>query len=91
MDYLNLSDKRSYLKGIALVLDIENAKAVIPGDGEQKVVLTHTSDVGQFVAAALGLQSWSEKSVIVGERINFREVVEIAEEVGGILPFVLFP
>jgi len=85
MDYLHLSSisPATYLKGIHLILDPENAKAVIPGDGQSKLSFTHTTDVAKFVAEAISLDKWPEKFVIVGDNRPVGEIVKIAEEVKG--------
>jgi len=85
MDYLNFSSTHpsTYLQGIHLILDLENAKAVIPGNGQSKISFTHTTDVAKFVAAAISVDKWPEKFVIVGDRRPVGEIVGIAEEVKG--------
>jgi hypothetical protein len=83
MDYLGPMYAPSNLKIISLFIDFENCRAVVPGDGTMPMVLTHSQDVGRFVAAALSLDKWTEMSLIVGDRITLNGVVNCAQEVKG--------
>jgi len=85
MDYLSPPSPSvpSNLRLISLFLDTLNNKAVIPGSGDVPVVFTHSTDVGKFVAASLSLDHWSERSIMVGEKLTLNHLVEIAERVKG--------
>ena len=83
MDYFGLPKVKSYLTPVVIVLDIQHKVAGIPGSGKTPVVFTTTKDVGRFVVASLGLEKWSERSIMVGDRKTWNEVVEIAEKVTG--------
>jgi nucleoside-diphosphate-sugar epimerase len=83
MDYLGPLSAPSCLKIINLFLDMDHNQAVIPGDGEVPFVLTHSTDVAKFVAAALDLEKWNEVSLMVGDRITINEIVAAAEEAKG--------
>ncbi|KAL4871103.1 hypothetical protein BDV12DRAFT_194747 [Aspergillus spectabilis] len=65
-------------------LDLQNNFAVIPGDGTAPVVVTHTSDVGHYVAALLGLPQWEKRYHLIGDRCSIGEMARIAEEVKGV-------
>ncbi|KAI5456759.1 hypothetical protein BGZ63DRAFT_428865 [Mariannaea sp. PMI_226] len=77
MDYFGPFQSR--LNVIALVVDYENGKAVVAGDGNTPVVITHSTDVARFVAAALDLEEWPEASVIRGDKVTLNELVAFAE------------
>ncbi|KAH8588086.1 hypothetical protein B0O99DRAFT_583577 [Bisporella sp. PMI_857] len=83
LDYLGLPKVKSYLSPIVIVLDIQNKVAGIPGSGKTPVVFTTTKDVGRFVVASLGLEKWSERSIIVGDRKTWNDVLAIAEKATG--------
>lgn len=68
---------------LAWWVDLPHNLAAIPGTGEETVVLTHTRDIGTFVAAALSLPAWEKRYTIIGDRLSFHEFVKIAEEVKG--------
>jgi hypothetical protein len=74
---------KSHLKLISLIIDIENSKAAIPGNGNVPVVLTHSTDLARFVEAALSLDVWPEVSLIKGDKVTLEELVSIAEKVKG--------
>lgn len=74
---------KSYLQPLVLVIDIGHKVAGIPGSGDTPVTFTTTGDVGKFVVASLGLQKWSERSSIVGDKKTFHEVLAIAEKATG--------
>lgn len=69
--------------GPPFLIDLKKRTAIIPGDGSHKVVFTNMMDVGRFVAASLDLQYWAPDSTIVGDKLSYNEVVELAEEVTG--------
>ena len=82
MDYFGPPDA-SYLRLITLIVDVENAKAAIPGDGNTPVALTHSRDVAKFVAEALSLDEWPEAFFVAGEKLTMNELVSVAESVKG--------
>jgi nucleoside-diphosphate-sugar epimerase len=67
------------------VLDLEAARAVIPGNGRQYVTYTHTRDVARFVALLLEVpgQELPEASVVVGDKIRLDDLVYLAKEITG--------
>ncbi|KFX98684.1 hypothetical protein O988_04235 [Pseudogymnoascus sp. VKM F-3808] len=83
MDYFAPPPNPPLINGISLIIDPENAKAAIPGDGSATILITHTTDVARFLAAALSLPDWPEKLIIQGDRLTLNEVVEVAESVKG--------
>lgn len=80
---------KSYLTPIVVVLDIQHKVAAIPGSGNTPVVFTTTADVAKFVVASLGLEKWTESSIIVGDRKTWNEVLTIAEKVTGMIDSIL--
>jgi nucleoside-diphosphate-sugar epimerase len=88
MDYLSTPSSAipSNMRLISLFLDVHNNRAVIPGSGDVPAVFTHSSDVGKFVAAALDLVEWPEKSVIIGEKITLNSLVSVVEKIKGTSP-----
>lgn len=82
MDYFGPQNAPSQLKVLPLFIDHQSRKATIPGDGNMPVVLTHSTDVGKFVAAAVDLPEWQEKSLVIGDKLTLNELVERAEAVG---------
>ncbi|KAL1638732.1 hypothetical protein SLS58_008655 [Diplodia intermedia] len=65
----------------AVVLDVENARAALPGDGNARVVTTHSRDVGACVARMLDVDRgrWPERCWVVGQRLTWNEALVWAE------------
>lgn len=68
---------------MALVLDIPNDFAAIPGSGDVPVTFTHTFDIARYVVALQALPKWEKESVIVGDKVTLNEFVKLAEQVKG--------
>ncbi|KAH8701510.1 hypothetical protein BGW36DRAFT_414534 [Talaromyces proteolyticus] len=83
LDYYGYPYAPTYLSPMHIVLDMENAKAAIPGNGEVPVVFTHSKDVGKFVAASLELREWPEKAFMVGDKVTLNELLRQAEHATG--------
>ncbi|KXH33327.1 hypothetical protein CSIM01_03241 [Colletotrichum simmondsii] len=69
---------------MAMVMDVVNNKAGIPGSGDVPVAITFTSDLAKFVAAALTLLNWEQKTYLTGDKLAWNQLVELAEAVKGI-------
>ncbi|KAH0431055.1 nmra-like family protein [Colletotrichum camelliae] len=65
-------------------VDLDNHAAAIPGDGNNPIVLTHSRDIGRFVAAVLGLPRWERRYYLAGDRLTVNDFVAIAEETSGV-------
>ncbi|KAI5455875.1 hypothetical protein BGZ63DRAFT_436414 [Mariannaea sp. PMI_226] len=83
MDYYGPPQAPTRMNTMTIVIDHENHKAVVPGDGNIPVVLTHTTDVARFVAASLDLKEWPEASFIRGDKLTLNKLVAIAESIQG--------
>ncbi|RAQ50436.1 hypothetical protein AFGD_002712 [Aspergillus flavus] len=57
--------------------------AAIPGSGNVPVVFTHTFDVAQYVAALIGEEKWNERSIIIGDKLTWNDLVSLAETTKG--------
>ncbi|KAJ5275589.1 hypothetical protein N7505_004134 [Penicillium chrysogenum] len=84
LDTWNPVRAKSHMPPMSWVLDFENRRARIPGDGKAPLTLLHSFDLAKFVAALLDEESrWPETSAFAGDRITFNEVVELAESIMG--------
>ncbi|KAI9155083.1 Oxidoreductase BOA1 [Paramyrothecium foliicola] len=84
LDYWSTSKIPSELgQTPAMWIDLENNFAVILGDGDAPMVLTHSSDVGPFVVAMLGLPKWERRYSIIGDRVTLKQAVGLAQELMG--------
>ncbi|KAF5685411.1 Mut3p-like transcriptional activator [Fusarium denticulatum] len=83
-DYWVLPKVKSYQSPLALVVDIANNFAAIPGSGNELVAFTHTFDVAAFVAALVGASKWDKESYIIGDKVSWNQFVQYAEEAKGV-------
>ncbi|KAK6826422.1 hypothetical protein RU639_005437 [Aspergillus parasiticus] len=83
MDYYGLPKVKSYLQPFVFAVDIANSTAAIPGSGNVPVVFTHTFDVAQYVAALIGEEKWNERSIIIGDKLTWNDLVSLAETTKG--------
>lgn len=74
---------KSHMPPIALVLDIENNYAAIPGSGDVPIVFTYTIDIARFVAALVGQPKWEKVSYIIGDKVTWNEFLRLVEEAKG--------
>jgi hypothetical protein len=83
-DYWVLPKVKSDQSPLALVVDIENNFAAIPGSGNELVTFAHTFDVARFVAALVGTPKWDKESYIIGDKASWNQFVQYAEEAKGV-------
>jgi len=83
MDYFGMSDIPSHLSTFVVLLDMAGNAAAVPGNGESRITVTHTCDVGRFVAASIDLEKWERVSTVIGDQMTMNEAVALAEEVKG--------
>lgn len=83
--FLDYYGHSSNMTGPPFIVDVAARTAVIPGVGDEVLALTHTHDVGRFVAALLSLPvgEWEEATFMYGERVTWQDVIKTAEEVTG--------
>ncbi|KAF4965505.1 hypothetical protein FSARC_6685 [Fusarium sarcochroum] len=65
-------------------LDAENNVAVIPGDGDTPIVLTHSSDAARSVVSLLDVSHWKKRYYVIGNCTSLNNAVKLAEEVKGV-------
>jgi hypothetical protein len=83
LDYFGYPHSPTYMPFMGIVLDMQNHKAAIPGDGEVPVTFTLTREVAKFVAASLDLESWEKTNYIVGDKVKLNDMLKWAEESTG--------
>ncbi|KAF2222699.1 hypothetical protein BDZ85DRAFT_131229 [Elsinoe ampelina] len=62
------------------VIDKRRGTADLPGNGDTKMALTSTEDIGRFVLKALDLDAWPEELGMKGDLKTFNELVELLEK-----------
>ncbi|CEI70755.1 hypothetical protein FVEN_g763 [Fusarium venenatum] len=75
---------KSYQDPLALVVDMQNDFAAIPGSGNEPVAFTHTFDIARFVALLVGASTWEKESYIIGDKVSWNQFVQYAEEAKGV-------
>ena len=83
MDYFGMPNLASYLTPFPVLLDMQGNTAAIPGDGDTPITMTHTTDVGNLVAASLDLNKWDRISTVIGDKMTMNEAVRLAEDAKG--------
>ena len=83
--FLDYYGHSSNMTGPPFIVDVVARTAVIPGAGDEMLALTHTHDVGRFVAALLSLPAgeWEEATFLYGERVTWVDVIKTAEDITG--------
>ena len=74
---------RTYLQPYTFGISIPDGKAVIPGDGNNVICMTHTQDMANYLVRILDLDEWPEISVIVGDELTYNRLLAMAEEMRG--------
>ncbi|KAK1474176.1 hypothetical protein CTAM01_15975 [Colletotrichum tamarilloi] len=68
---------------MAMVVDVVNNKAGITGSGDVPVAKTFASNLAKFVAAALTLPKWERETYLIGYKLTWNQLIELAEAVKG--------
>ncbi|KAM0346960.1 hypothetical protein HYE67_002896 [Fusarium culmorum] len=83
LDYWAAPRIPTHIRAVSMFIDPENNAAVIPGDGNSPMVLTHSTDAAKFTVAALDLPHWKRRYSIVANQTTLNDAVRLAEEVKG--------
>ena len=83
MDYWGMPLARTHLQPYTFGISIPDGKAVIPGDGNNVICMTHTQDMANCLVRILDLDEWPEISVIVGDELTYNQLLAMAEEIRG--------
>ena len=65
------------------IVDVERCTALIPGDGSSIFSITRVEDVALSVNALLDLPTWPEYSRVAGSRLDWNELITLAERIRG--------
>ncbi|KAF4534428.1 NmrA-like family protein [Lasiodiplodia theobromae] len=85
LDYYAQPHVRSHQVRLPFAIDVENKVAAIPGTGDEIATFTYTYDIARFVSALMDLPAggWPEKSIVIGDKLSFNELLKLAEEARG--------
>ncbi|KAF5251244.1 hypothetical protein FANTH_3679 [Fusarium anthophilum] len=84
LDYWAAPRMPTHIRAANIIVDPENNAAVIPGDGNTPIVLTHSTDAAKYTVALLDIPSWKRRYAVITNRMAFNEAVKLAEEVKGV-------
>lgn len=83
MDYWGMPHVRTNLQQYTFGINIGSGIATIPGDGNDVICMTYTYDMAEYLVKLLSLDEWSEFTVIVGDEVNYNQILAMAEEICG--------
>ncbi|VUC27797.1 unnamed protein product [Clonostachys rosea] len=83
LDYFGMPYWKTTLHPWINVLNMEQRWAVIPSDGSAKATFITTQDMAKFLARMMDLEKWTKVTLIVGETLSFKDLLQLAEEVRG--------
>ena len=83
MDYFGMPHVQTYLPPEACFLDIAHGQAAVPGSGDDLIAFTYSKDAGRLVARSLDLPLWPERSIIVGDRMSYNDLISLVERIKG--------
>lgn len=83
LDYYGMPHRKTHLHPWINLMSVEDKWAVLPGDGSAKAHFLTTQDMAKFVAHLMDMSSWPKVCSIVGEELELRQVVRIAEKARG--------
>jgi nucleoside-diphosphate-sugar epimerase len=83
LDYYFSSKMKTFLTPGKYIADLDENKAIIPGDGNVPVSFTHTLDVARFVVASLSLAHWPSRLYMFGDHLTWNEFIDLAEKASG--------
>lgn len=87
MDYWGIPNVRTNMQPLAYAVDIVNARALIPGHGDNVITMTYSYDMAKFLVRMLDLEEWPECSYVGGDDITFNELLSMAQELRGVFDF----
>ncbi|KAM0435805.1 hypothetical protein ACHAPT_002693 [Fusarium lateritium] len=83
LDYWGMPKIKSYLNPLVLAIDVAAMKAAIPGSGTTPITFTYSFDVAKYTAALLGLEKWQKVSYVIGDKLSWNKLLQLAEATRG--------
>ncbi|KAF5609115.1 SDR family [Fusarium subglutinans] len=84
LDYWAAPRMPTNIRAANIIIDPENNAAVIPGDGNTPIVLTHSTDAAKYTVSLLDVPNWKSRYAVITNRMTLNEAVKLAEEVKGV-------
>ena len=83
LDYYGMPHWKTSLHPWINILNMDEKWAVVPGDGTASATFITTQDLGQFIGRLMDAPVWNKESTIIGNEIQFDELVAKAEKIRG--------
>ncbi|KAH6690214.1 hypothetical protein BKA61DRAFT_625670 [Leptodontidium sp. MPI-SDFR-AT-0119] len=83
MDYWGMPNIETTLNPFTWAIDVENGVAAIPGTGNERISMTYTPDLAEFIVKMLDESDWPVMSGFVGQDVTFNEMLSWAERATG--------
>ena len=83
LDYYGMPHWKTSLHPWINILNMDEKWAVVPGDGTASATFITTQDLGQFIGRLMDAPVWNKESTIIGNEIQFNELVAKAEKIRG--------
>ena len=83
LDYYGMPHWKTSLHPWINILNMDEKWAVVPGDGTASATFITTQDLGHFIGRLMDTAVWDKESTIIGNEIQFNELVTKAEKIRG--------
>jgi hypothetical protein len=87
MDHLAMpyNPKKTYIAAFWFFVDMTHDRCVFPGDGSYPLVLTHSTDVAQYIERLVGLPAseWPRQSLVASNKIQVKDLEPILRKITG--------
>jgi len=91
LEYYGMPYIKTYIQQTTFVVDMANKRAAIPGTGKDLMTFTYSLDVAKFVVEALELPRWNRDLIVIGDKMTWKQFVELAESARGTLASLNLP
>lgn len=83
LDYYGMPHWPTHLHPWNSVINVERKWAVIPGDGTAEANFITTQDLCKFISKLIDLETWPKVTYIIGDKISFNRLLQLAERARG--------
>lgn len=87
MDHLAMpyNPKPTNLDSFWYFIDMVHEQLVLPGDGSQPLILSHSVDAGAYIDRMIGLpaKDWPRETLIASNRLQVKDLVSIVKRATG--------
>lgn len=75
----------TYLDSFWFFVDMVHEKLVLPVDGSQPLILTHSTDAGAYIDRMIGLpaKDWPRQTLIASNRLQVKDLEAVVKKATG--------